>query len=333
MNDSFKSVAFFDVKPYDIQWFDKLKESYKLKITYFEPKLDLTTVQLTKGFDAVCVFVNDNLSADIIDKLSENGVKAVALRCAGFNNVDLKAANNKIKVYRVPAYSPNAVAEHAMALLLCLNRKIHRAYNRVREYNFSLKGLIGFDLKCKTMGVVGTGKIGQEFIKICQGFGMNILCYDPYPVEIENVKYVTLAELFKESDIISLHCPLTTENIHLINRHTLSLMKDGVYIINTSRGRLIDTEALLDAIKTERVAAAGLDVYEEEENFFFEDISTDTVHDDVLKLLLSTPNIIVTSHQAFLTEEALYNISEVTLGNLADFFEQRQNPNEVVFQG
>ena len=328
-----KKIAVFDAKAYDIQWFDKLNKQlgYNFEIKYFEAKLDLDTAIVAKGSDAVVIFVNDNLNADVIKKLAEYNIDIVALRCAGFNNVDLAAAKGQIRLYRVPAYSPNAVAEHTMALLLTLNRRIHRAYNRVRDYNFSLNGLTGFDLKGKTMGVVGTGKIGQCFIDICLGFGMEVLAYDPYPIDLPNVQYVELQELFKKSDIISLHCPLTFENVHLINKHSLGIMKDGVYILNTSRGALIDSEALLEAIKTEKVAGAGLDVYEEESEFFFEDVSASVIHDDILKLLLSTPNVLVTSHQAFLTEEALSSIAETTLTNLHDHFKGIQTPNEIVY--
>lgn len=325
-----KKIAFFDTKPYDIEWFDSLKDEYGFEIKYFESKLGPNTSVMAKGCDAAVTFVNDELNAETIDNLLECGIQAIGLRCAGFNNVDLKHAEGKIKIYRVPAYSPNAVAEHAMALLLCINRKVHRAYNRVREYNFSLKGLTGFDLKGKVVGVVGTGKIGRAFIDICKGFGMKVLAYDPYPADLPDVEYVELEEIFRESNIIALHCPLTLQNYHMINKNTLSIMKDGVYIINTSRGALIDAEALLDAIKTEKVAGAGLDVYEEESDLFFEDVSDTIVIDDVLKLLLSTPNILITSHQAFLTEEALQAIAEVTLQNLRDHFDGVPNENEVV---
>ena len=327
-----KKIAFFDTKSYDVEWFDQYKEQYGFEIKYFESKLGVNTSVMAKGCDAVVAFVNDELNAETIDSLVECGVNAVGLRCAGFNNVDLKHAAGKLRVYRVPAYSPNAVAEHAMALLLCINRKVHRAYNRVREYNFSLKGLTGFDLKGKTMGVVGTGKIGSAFIDICKGFGMKILAYDPYPADIDGVSYVELEELLRESNIIALHCPLTLQNYHMINKNTLNMMKDGVYIINTSRGALIDAEALLDAIKTGKVAGAGLDVYEEESDFFFEDVSDTVVIDDVLKLLLSTPNILITSHQAFLTEEALQAISEITLQNLRNHFDGIDCENEVIFK-
>jgi len=327
-----KKIAFFDTKPYDVEWFDRYKKQYDFEIQYFEAKLGVSTSVMARGCDAVVAFVNDEMNAETIDSLADCGVTAIGLRCAGFNNVDLKHAEGKLKVYRVPAYSPNAVAEHAMALLLCINRKVHRAYNRVREYNFSLKGLTGFDLKGKTVGVVGTGKIGKAFVDICKGFGMKILAYDPYPSDLPGVDYVELEELLRGSHIIALHCPLTLQNYHMINKNTLRIMKDGVYIINTSRGALIDAEALLDAIKTEKVAGAGLDVYEEESDFFFEDVSDTVVNDDVLKLLLSTPNILITSHQAFLTEEALQAIAEITLQNLKNHFDGNKSENEVLFK-
>ena len=330
-----KNIAFFDAKPYDIKWFDKVKAAYGMDIEYFESKLNLSTSVMARGFDAAIAFVNDEIDAPTIDSLIQNGVNVISLRCSGFNNVDLAHAKDKLKIYRVPAYSPSAVAEHAMALLLSLNRKIHRAYNRVRDYNFSLKGFEGFDLFGKTMGVVGTGKIGQAFIQICKGFGMSVLAYDPYPLEGATelgFEYADLEDIFHDSDIIALHCPLTLQNYHMINKNTLSMMKDGVYIINTSRGALINTEALLHAIKTEKVAGAGLDVYEEEGDFFFEDVSAAPVTDDVLKLLLSTPNILITSHQAFLTNEALQNIAETTLQNLKDHFEGNESPNQLVYK-
>lgn len=324
-------VAFFDTKPYDLKWFDALKRDYGIDMKYFENRLNPQTAITAHGCKAVVAFVNDKLDKTTIDILGRIGVEAACMRCAGFNNVDLKSAAGKLRVFRVPAYSPSAVAEHAMAMLLCLNRKIHRAYNRVREYNFSLKGLTGFDLKGKTVGVVGTGKIGQAFIDICLGFGMKVLAYDPYPIWGRGVEYVDFNELCRRSDIISLHCPLTKESYHLISRHTLHVMKKGVYIINTSRGALIDSEALLEAIKSEKVGGAGLDVYEEESDFFYEDVSESIIQDDKLKLLLGTPNVLVTSHQAFLTEEALHNIAETTLQNLSDYFEGKESENEVTY--
>lgn len=326
-------VALFDAKSYDIEFFDKFKSRYGIEIDYFESKLGVDTAILAGGYDAVVIFVNDNARSATLDKLSAHGVKAIALRSAGFNNVNIRHARDLgMKVFRVPAYSPNAVAEHAMALLLCLNRKIHRAYSRVREYNFSLKGFVGFDLKGKTMGVIGTGKIGQEFIKISQGFGMDVIAHDPYPVDLEGVRYVGLEELFRKSDIIALHCPLTKDNQHLINMYSIKLMKEGVYIINTSRGALIDADALLEGIKIGKIRGAGLDVYEEEADVFFEDMSDTVITDDTLKLLLATQSVVITSHQAFLTDEALQNIAETTLENLRNFFDGTESPNEIIYE-
>jgi len=325
------TVAFFDTKPYDLTWFDKLKTDYGINFKYLDNRLNADTAILAGGCRGAVAFVNDDLDAEAIDNLINAGVEAVALRCAGFNNVDLRHADGRLRIFRVPAYSPNAVAEHAMALLLCLNRKLHRAYNRVREYNFSLKGLEGFDLKNKTIGVVGTGKVGRTFIDICHGFGMEVLAYDPYPSDIPGVRFAPLYDLCRQSDVISLHCPLTRDSHHLINTETLDMMKQGVYIINTSRGALINSEALLEAIKSGKVAGAGLDVYEEESEFFYEDVSGSIIQDDKLKLLLSTPNVLVTSHQAFLTGEALHNIAQVTLQNLSDCFNGRASGNEIIY--
>ncbi|MFU0828142.1 MAG: 2-hydroxyacid dehydrogenase [Lachnoclostridium sp.] len=327
-----KKICFFDTKPYDKIYFDAYKEKYGFDIDYYEAKLDSQTAVMANGYEAVVAFVNDTIDAKTIDILYKNGVRIIAMRCAGYNNIDFKAAYNKIHVVRVPAYSPYAVAEHAMALLLTLNRKIHRAYNRTKEHNFSLNGLIGFDLHGKTIGVIGTGKIGRVFISICKGFGLNVLAYDPYPVENSDIQYVPLDELCRKSDIISLHCPLTKDTYHLLNKARFDRMKKGVYIINTSRGALIDSEDLLNAIKEEKVGGAGLDVYEEETEFFYEDKSYDIIQDDILSGLISMPNVIVTSHQAFLTQEALNNIAEVTLQNLKDFFDDKPLVNEICYR-
>ena len=269
----------------------------------------------------VCVFVNDTVDAEVIDKLYGYGVKLIALRCAGYNNVDVEHAFGKIHVVHVPAYSPYAVAEHAAALLLTSIRRIHKAYNRTRDFNFSISGLTGFDLHGKTAGVVGTGKIGRIFIDICRGFGMNVIAYDKFPAADSGIEYVTLEELFRRSDIISLHCPLTDETRHMINSDAISLMKKGAVLINTSRGALIDGEALLQGIKDRKVGAACLDVYEEEADIFFEDRSGHILNDDILSRLISMPNVIVTSHQAFLTEEALANIAETTVDNILSYFD------------
>lgn len=332
---NFLKVAFFDAKPYDRPSFDKFGERCGVKFKYFETKLTEDTVKLAKGYDGVCVFVNDTVNASVIDSLEELGIKAIALRCAGFNNVDVKHAKGKMRVVRVPAYSPYAVAEHAMAMLLTSIRRIHKSYIRTRDFNFSLSGLTGFDLHGKTVGVIGTGKIGQVFIDICKGFGMNVLAYDKYPsekVEQKGVKYVSLDELFTSSDVISLHCPLTDETYHLIDGGAIEKCKKGVAIINTSRGALVDAEALLNGIKTRKVGTACLDVYEEESEHFFEDKSGHIMDDDVLARLISMPNVIVTSHQAFLTEEALSAIAEVTVFNLLKIEKGEECENEVCYK-
>lgn len=329
-------IAFFDAKPYDKPSFEEYGSAKGIKFKYFETKLSEDTVELAHGYDGVCVFVNDTVNAAVIDKLCEMGVKMIALRCAGFNNVDIKYAFGKIHVFRVPAYSPYAVAEHAMALLLTSIRRIHKAYIRTKDFNFSLSGMTGFDLYGKTVGVIGTGRIGRVFIDICRGFGMKVLAYDKYPVEGldngESIRYAPLNELFEKSDIISLHCPLTSDTKHIINEKSIDMCKKGVVIINTSRGALVDTEALLAGIKSRKVGAACLDVYEEESEIFFEDYSGHIVEDDTLARLISMPNVIVTSHQAFLTEEALSNIAQTTVENIVSFSETQQCANEVLYK-
>ena len=314
-------VAFFDAKEYDRTSFEHYGQKNDMQFTFFETKLNETTVELAKGSDAVCVFVNDSVTAAVIDKLYEYGVRMVALRSAGYNNVDVEAAFGKVHVVHVPAYSPYAVAEHAMALLLTSIRRIHKAYNRTREFNFSLSGLTGFDLHGKTVGVIGTGKIGRIFIDICRGFGMRVIAYDAFPAKDSGIEYVSKEELFGQSDIISLHCPLTDATRHLIGEDAIRQMKKGVVIVNTSRGGLIDAEALLNGIKERKVGAACLDVYEEEADIFFEDRSGHILNDELLARLISMPNVIVTSHQAFLTEEALNNIAETTVGNIRSYFD------------
>lgn len=329
-------IAFFDTKPYDRESFDKISGNYGVNIKYFETKLTADTAELSKGFDAVCVFVNDSVDSEVIDRLCSFGIKIIALRCAGFNNVDMKYAFGKIHVLRVPAYSPYAVAEHAIALLLTSIRRIHKAYIRTRDFNFSLNNLTGFDLYGKTVGVVGTGKIGRCFINICKGFGMKVLAFDKFPAEDlaeSGVKYVSMDEMFRESDVISLHCPLTEETYHVIDEAAIEKCKKGVVIINTSRGALVDAQALLDGIKSRKIGAACLDVYEEESDLFFEDFSGHILEDDILARLISMPNVIVTSHQAFLTAEALGNIAETTLENLKSFAENGQCPNELCYKG
>ena len=314
-------VAFFDTKAYDKPSFEQYGGLHDIQFRYLETKLNEDTVDLAKGCDAVCVFVNDTVNAAVIKKLYEYGIKIIALRSAGYNNVDLRQAFGKIHVVHVPAYSPYAVAEHAIALLLTSVRRIHKAYNRTREFNFSLNGLTGFDFHGKTVGVIGTGKIGRIFIDICRGFGMRIIAYDLFPAKDSGIEYVPLETLFEQSDIISLHCPLTEDTRHIINSAAIEKMKKGVVIVNTSRGGLVDAEALLAGIKARKIGAACLDVYEEEADVFFEDRSGHIMDDDLLSRLISMPNVIVTSHQAFLTEEALNNIAETTVNNIRSCFE------------
>ena len=313
-------VAFYDVKSYDRPSFEHYGGLNDMQFRFLETKLNEDTAELARGCEAVCVFVNDTVNAAVIDKLYACGVKIIALRSAGYNNVDVQHAFGKIHVVHVPAYSPYAVAEHAIALLLTSVRRIHKAYNRTREFNFALNGLTGFDFHGKTVGVVGTGKIGRIFIDICRGFGMKVIAYDPYPAKDSGIDYVSLEELLERSDIISLHCPLTEGTRHLIDENAIARMKKGVVIVNTSRGGLIDAEALLDGIKARKIGAACLDVYEEEADVFFEDRSGHIMEDELLSRLISMPNVIVTSHQAFLTEEALNNIAETTVNNILSCF-------------
>ena len=314
-------IAFFDTKEYDKASFARYENPGEIEFKFLETKLTEDTVELANDCDVVCVFVNDTVNDKVIDKLYASGTKMIALRCAGYNNVDVQHAYRKIHVSHVPAYSPYAVAEHTAALLLTSIRRIHKAYNRTRDFNFSLSGLTGFDLHGKTVGVIGTGKIGRIFVDICRGFGMNVIAYDAYPAADSGINYVTLDELFERSDIISLHCPLTEETKHMINAAAIEKMKKGVVILNTSRGGLIDAEALLEGIKARKVGAACLDVYEEEADIFFEDRSGHILNDELLSRLISMPNVIVTSHQAFLTEEALNNIAETTINNIRSYFE------------
>ena len=313
-------IAFFDTKPYDRPAFEKYGKENGLDIRFFETRLTEETAALAEGCEVVCVFVNDTVNAAVFDRLYTAGVKLIALRSAGYNNVDVRHAFGKIHVVHVPAYSPYSVAEHAMALLLTSVRRIHKAYNRTREFNFSLNGLTGFDLHGKTVGVIGTGKIGMIFADICRGFGMRVLAYDKFPKPDSGIEYAELDEVLKESDIISLHCPLTEETRHMIDDRAIGLMKKGVVLINTSRGALVDAEALLNGIKERKIGAACLDVYEEEADIFFNDLSGHIMSDDVLARLISMPNVIVTSHQAFLTEEALNNIAETTVNNILSYF-------------
>ena len=327
-------VAFFDAKSYDEVSFNKTNADYGFDIRYYQEHLNLKTVPLAKGADVVCIFVNAECNAAVIDELIKNGVKLIALRCAGFNNVDLHAAKGRIKVVRVPAYSPHAVAEYAVSLMLALNRKIFRAVNRTREGNFALKGLMGFDMYGKTAGVVGMGRIAKELIKILHGFGMKVLAYDLYTdrdvAKRYDVRMVSLDELYAESDIISLHCPLTPETTFLINAQSIAKMKPGVMIINTGRGKLIHTEDLIEGLRTKQVGSAGLDVYEEEKNYFYEDRSDKIIDDDVLARLLMMPNVVLTSHQAFFTAEAMHNIALTTLESIKEFGEGKELTNEVM---
>ena len=325
-------IAFFDNKPYTTQTFNQANEAFGYRLKYFPNRLDADTVAMAKGFKVVCVFVNDCIDQVVVDALVEQGVELLALRCAGFNNVDLAACKGRLPVVRVPAYSPQAVAEHTVALMLTLNRKTHKAYNRTREANFNIQGLMGFDMYGKTAGVIGTGRIGCAVIQILRGFGMNVLAFDQYPnpkaAETLGFKYVPLDELLQESHIVTLHCPLTPDTDRLINADRLSRMRDGVMLLNTGRGRLIDTQALIDCLKTRKVGYAGLDVYEEA--VFSEDLSDAGLDDDVLARLLSFPNVVVTSHQGFFTQEAVDQIAQTTLENIQAFLSGGPLLNEVV---
>lgn len=315
-------VAVFSAKSYDRKFLTQENKNFHHKLKYFEVHLDEHTAALAKGFDAVCAFVNDNIDEACLHKLSNYGVKNIALRCAGFNNINLKVASTLgMAVVRVPEYSPHGVAEHALTLILALNRKIYRAYNRVRENNFLLEGLLGFNLNSKTIGVIGTGKIGSVFCKIMQGLGCQVLASDPYPNKEcinSGIEYVELADLCGRADIVSLHCPLTPETTHLIDDDAISQMKDNVMLINTSRGALIDTAAIIRGLKSRKIGYLGLDVYEEEGDLFFEDVSEKILEDDIFARLLTFPNVLITGHQAFFTIEALESIAAITLQNLAD---------------
>lgn len=326
-------IAFFDTKSYDRESFDKENERLGYELHYYKDRLSVRTAQLAQGKDVVCVFVNDECDARVIDALAAYGVKLIALRCAGFNNVDMGAAKGKIPVVRVPAYSPHAVAEYAVTLMLCLNRKVYRSVYRTREGNFKLKGLMGFDMYGKTVGIIGMGRIAKELVKILRGFGMNVVAYDPYPdtkfAEEHQARLVTLDELYAESDIISLHCPLTDDTKFIINSKSIAKMKPGVMIVNTGRGKLIHTEDLIEGLRSGQIGSAGLDVYEEEQNFFYEDRSDKMLDDDKLALLLIMPNVIVTSHQAFFTREAMHNIAVTTLGNIGAWAAGKPLENEV----
>ena len=324
-------IMFYDTKPYDKIWFQPLGEEMGYKIKFQEVKLNEDTAILAKNYDAVCIFVNDDAGKETIKALKELGVGTILLRCAGFNNVDLKAAKEAdIKVLRVPSYSPEAVAEYAMGLLLTVNRNIHRAYVRTRDFNYNINGLMGIDLVGKTAGVIGTGKIGQMMIDILKGFKMHILAYDPYPVKGLDAEYVDLDRLFRESDVISLHCPLTQDTRHIINKKNIGKMEDGVRLVNTSRGRLINTGDLIEALMARKFAGVGLDVYEEEDEYFFEDKSNDIITDEDLIRLTSFRNVILTSHQAFFTRDAMEAIAKVTMENARAVEEGAELKNQVL---
>ena len=308
-------IAFFSTKPYDRIWFEPMGKDYGFDIHFIELPFTEETVFLAKGHDAVCIFVNDYVNKAMIDELCRMGIKALLLRSAGFNNVDIGAAKGRLPVLRVPSYSPEAVAEYALAMLMTVNRRTHKAYNRTRDFNMTISGLMGTDLNHKVAGVIGTGKIGQAMIRIFHGFDMQVLAYDPYPNPELDVKYVELSELLEKSDFISLHCPLTEDTKHIINSDAIARMKDGVFLVNTSRGALVDTEALIDGLKKNKFGGVGLDVYEEEEGLFFEDKSEDVMQDENLARLMTFPNVLVTSHMGFFTVEAMQAIASETLEN------------------
>ena len=326
-------VAFFDTKEYDRKLFDEYNKKYGYDITYLESRLNRETAPLAKGYDVVCVFVSDVVDEATIKILKKDGVKLVALRCAGFNNVDLKHMDKDIKVVRVPAYSPYAVAEHAVALLMSINRKTYKSYQRAKKYNFTLNGVLGFDVHGKTVGIIGTGKIGKCFANIMKGFGTEILAYDVYPDENAakeiGYKYVSLDELLGKSDIISLHCPLTEETDKILNEKTFKKMKEGAILINTSRGGLVDTKSLIAQLETGKIGGVGLDVYEAESEFFLNDMSNSYIRDKDLSILISMPNVVITSHQGFFTKEALDKIASDTLQNIKDIFETGKSENQL----
>jgi D-lactate dehydrogenase len=329
-------VAVFSTKSYDKEYLGKANEK-KHEMVFYESSLSLKAIRLVEGFDAVCVFVNDELTREVIENLASRNIKLIALRCAGFNNVDIEsAAQNNIRVLRVPAYSPHAVAEHAVALIMTLNRKTHKAYNRVREGNFSIERLVGFDVSGRTTGIIGTGKIGATFARIMKGFGCHVIAFDtkPNPELIqEGIEYMSLNDVFGKSDIISLHCPLTPQTVQIINKNTLSLMKNGVMLINTSRGKLVDTEAAIEALRDGKLGYLGIDVYEQEEQLFFKDLSEMIIADDKISRLMTFPNVLVTAHQAYFTDNALTQISQTTIQNISDFEAGQINPkNEVTLK-
>lgn len=323
-------IAFYSTKPYDKIWFEPLSEGYGFKIKFIEAPISEETASLSKGSDAVCVFVNDKVDEKLINILYEYGVKALLLRSAGFNHVDIKAAKGKLHILRVPSYSPEAVAEYAIAMLLTINRHTHRAYARTRDFNMSINGLMGNDLNNKIAGVIGTGKIGQSVIRILKGFNMSVLAYDPYPDKSLSVEYTDFEDLIRRSDVITLHCPLTEDTHYIINKAAIDKMKDGVYLINTSRGALIDTNALIDGLVARKFGGVGLDVYEEEDGVFFEDRSNEIVEDEALARLTTFPNVLITSHQGFFTTVAMQAIAIETLENAYALENGLPLENEVV---
>lgn len=330
-------VAVFSTKKWVVDSFDLINDKFKYEVSYFESRMYKKTIPLAEGFDVVCVFVNDHLESEVLEGLKKVGVKLVALRCAGFNNVNIESAKEiGMGVVRVPAYSPYAVAEHTLGLILSLNRKYHKAYPRIRDGNFALDGLLGFDVHGKTIGLIGTGRIGQIFSQLISGFGCKVVAYDKFPnkeLEGNGVEYVELQDLYRQSDIISLHCPLTHDTFHMINEYAIAAMKDGVMIVNTSRGPLVDTNAVIEGLKRGKVGYLGLDVYEEEEELFFEDLSEKVIQDDQFVRLQTFPNVLITAHQAFFTREAVLNISQTTFENIEDYIVKGSSVNEVLPKG
>lgn len=327
-------IAVFSTKPYDQEYFEKYSSNNDYTFSFFETALNKTTANLSAGFDVICAFVNDKVDKDTIEVLANNGIRLIAMRCAGFNNVDIQSAKqHQIKVVRVPAYSPEAVAEHSAALIMTLNRKTHKAYNRVREGNFSLKNLIGFNLHGKVVGIIGTGQIGIAFCKIMKGFGCRLLAYDIAEAKVlveMGVEYLPLGEVFQQADIISLHCPLNQSTKHMVNKASLEQMKKGVMIINTSRGALINTSDAIEGLSQKKIGYLGIDVYEQEENLFFEDLSESIIEDDDILRLNSFPNVLITSHQAYFTKEAMDQITVITLNNIQAFENNEPIANEVI---
>lgn len=327
-------IAMFSTKSYDETSFNSINQKYQFECQFFNFQLTESTAPIADGADVVCAFVNDDLSAPVLAKLAEQGTKLIAMRCAGFDRVDLEAAKELgLQVVRVPAYSPEAIAEHAVGMMMCLNRRFHKAYQRTRDANFSLEGLTGFNFFGKTVGVIGSGKIGLATMRILKGLGMDILCYDPYPSQVAmdlGVKYTTLDEIFAQSDVITLHCPLTSENTHLLDTDSFEKMKDGVMIINTSRGGLLNSANAIEALKAGKIGALGLDVYDHEKELFFQDKSNDIITDDVFRRLSACHNVLFTGHQAFLTEEALDNIAATTLGSIDAFLKGESSGNELI---